>query len=613
MRTILLFLAIVAFQHNSYSCSWGQISFCNTVQHFDSLQNITIVSGVVTSADNDGVDFEVKEVLGGVESRTTLRIWDGTDFDCNGLHSMAANDFLKVGDSLVIMLPMIDDIENPWDQIGDYRMPWPWGSSPFLYIRDGNVVGPIVGDYYQDHSIVELRYEYFVQEFLGSGICDLDLPNLVVTFFHDKDEDGRRDFDENYLPLGNISLPNLGQFDNIKHSGISLYVPEGLLTVTYEQGFSDWVSSTQNTFEVDIRDFTRQLKIGLVPTQDYSNIVYDITNRNFRCGETVPFGITVTNEGTVNSSGIFWLEMDERLDTYVFEEEPDYVDTATGLFGWDYEELGPYESVLIPFNITAPIIDDPNQLNEIYVLKITDDINSSRESQCFEVELRCAFDPNDKQAFPIRSDRLALIDAPLRYTIRFQNTGNDYAKDVVVTDTLDEGLDLSTFKLVSTSHLRQLSISSNGGYDKKFEFTNIFLPDSITDEPNSHGHITFTISPKADISPEYIIDNNASIYFDFNPAILTNTVSRIMVDSFPVNSLVEIGNLDVEYYPNPTSNLINFSQQVSKVTFFDLTGREVKSAVEVAQLDVSDLEEGTYLMVLSDGKNSSTKRIAVLR
>ena len=52
--------------------------------------------------------------------------------------------------------------------------------------------------------------------------------------------------------------------------------------------------------------------------------------------------------------------------------------------------------------------------------------------------LRCSYDPNDKQINPLgRSEEgYILRDEPVIYTLRFQNTGNDFARNVRLVDTL---------------------------------------------------------------------------------------------------------------------------------------------------------------------------------
>jgi len=67
----------------------------------------------------------------------------------------------------------------------------------------------------------------------------------------------------------------------------------------------------------------------------------------------------------------------------------------------------------------------------------------------------------------------------------------------------------------------------------RFRFDDINLPDSTNDEPNSHGFVTFEISPKENLPSGTEIVNSAGIYFDFNEVIYTNEVLNTLVDSIP--------------------------------------------------------------------------------
>lgn len=129
--------------HTSEACSFFADSFCQTA---NSQVEATITLGVISGVDSDGINFEVLSVVRGVESRSDIRIWDGTDFDCNGPFSMAASDFGVVGDTLLIILPLIDEIENDWDVIGDYRRPDNYTSTSVLHVIDGVAYGLIQGD-----------------------------------------------------------------------------------------------------------------------------------------------------------------------------------------------------------------------------------------------------------------------------------------------------------------------------------------------------------------------------------------------------------------------------------------------------------------------------------
>ena len=106
-----------------------------------------------------------------------------------------------------------------------------------------------------------------------------------------------------------------------------------------------------------------------------------------------------------------------------------------------------------------------------------------------------AYDPNAKEVRTSSglSSELYYIDQDtwLDYTIQFQNTGNDTAFFVVVTDTLAETLDPATFKLGARSHACMVEMADHGVL--RFIFPNILLPDSTSNEPASHGFVCFRI------------------------------------------------------------------------------------------------------------------------
>ena len=129
----------------------------------------------------------------------------------------------------------------------------------------------------------------------------------------------------------------------------------------------------------------------------------------------------------------------------------------------------------------------------------------------------------------------ALIGEELIYTIRFQNTGNAEAYDVVIRDTLDSNLDPSTFRLITSSHDAVLSANMESGQYLTFDFHDIFLPDSTTSFEASQGYVIYAIRAFDGIDETTVINNSASIYFDFNPGILTNTTKNVMVYSFDVD------------------------------------------------------------------------------
>ncbi|WP_338791253.1 T9SS type A sorting domain-containing protein [Bernardetia sp. MNP-M8] len=149
------------------------------------------------------------------------------------------------------------------------------------------------------------------------------------------------------------------------------------------------------------------------------------------------------------------------------------------------------------------------------------------ETSCSEI--LDSYDPNDKQVVPFGLTNQNLIEktTELDYTIRFQNTGTIEAVNIVVLDTLSDFLDIETIRLGMVSHNYNFII--DGDADTRvlrFEFDNINLPDSNSNEPASHGFIKFKIKQKANNRIGTVIKNRAAIYFDFNSPIITNTISN---------------------------------------------------------------------------------------
>ncbi len=131
-----------------------------------------------------------------------------------------------------------------------------------------------------------------------------------------------------------------------------------------------------------------------------------------------------------------------------------------------------------------------------------------------------SYDPNDKSVYPV-----AVLDTLgyMTYTVRFQNTGNALALHVQVIDTLDSNLDPATFEVLGYSHpvFTQLT-----GSIVKFNFANINLPDSNSNEPGSHGYVQYKVKTRPHLSAAATVQNTAYIYFDFNTPVVTNTVEN---------------------------------------------------------------------------------------
>ena len=135
---------------------------------------------------------------------------------------------------------------------------------------------------------------------------------------------------------------------------------------------------------------------------------------------------------------------------------------------------------------------------------------------CFSIHN--SHDPNLKEVYP---DTVTQPNQWLTYTIHFQNTGNDTAYTVVVKDTLSPYLDAASFQYLASSHHAIIQLF---GSAMVFTFPKINLVDSATNAPLSEGWIQYKVRTNAHVPYGSQIANTGSIYFDLNPAVVTNTV-----------------------------------------------------------------------------------------
>lgn len=167
---LTLVLILLFGSSQLFPCTIIPKTFCKSIQNNP---DYLIVSGKIISIDSDGLDLEVIDVLRGQETKSTIRIWDGTDFDCNGPFPMSCLSIGNVNDSVVISLPRIEDKENTWDVIGDYRRPDPYFHTSELRIENGIVKGLIQGDAIAppEFNLLELPYSNLKESIIINDEC----------------------------------------------------------------------------------------------------------------------------------------------------------------------------------------------------------------------------------------------------------------------------------------------------------------------------------------------------------------------------------------------------------------------------------------------------------
>jgi uncharacterized repeat protein (TIGR01451 family) len=221
-----------------------------------------------------------------------------------------------------------------------------------------------------------------------------------------------------------------------------------------------------------------------------------------------------------------------------------------------------------------------------------------------------AYDPNDKIAYP--ANYIDSSNLFLEYIIRFQNTGNAPAHNVVIKDDLDQFLIPSSLNLLSSSHPCKMYYNENRNI--YFEFNNIMLPDSHTNYEKSQGYVRFLTKRIHNLQVGTSIKNKASIYFDYNEPVITNTTVNTLIKLTNANSSINNSNEEDEIfvYPNPVLNekliiVVNSTKHKKyDCRIFDLNGRLVYekncdlSKNRQIELELNKFTHGLYYLNLSN-------------
>jgi uncharacterized repeat protein (TIGR01451 family) len=154
-----------------------------------------------------------------------------------------------------------------------------------------------------------------------------------------------------------------------------------------------------------------------------------------------------------------------------------------------------------------------------------------------------SFDPNDKMGQPlgVTSNHFVAPNQKIDYLIRFQNTGNDTAFTVIVRDTLDTNLNIFSVREGSSSH--NYTFRMYGPRVLEWRFDVILLPDSTTNYEGSNGFVSFSVEQERDLPNSTEINNSASIYFDYNSPVITNSTSHIIDSSVYMAGWTEEKNI----------------------------------------------------------------------
>jgi uncharacterized repeat protein (TIGR01451 family) len=431
--------------------------------------------------------------------------------------------------------------------------------------------------------------------------------------FSDVNNNGQQDNGEPGIPNQMIKLQPSNAYAISNGEGkFSFHTATGenkisvLLKGFWEQGST----SLEYTFtypNATLPEFNIGLKWGVV-----KDVAVSLVGNPLRPGFDANYYFYVSNEGSVTASTKLSFDYDPRLTFVSSNVTPSL--TQNGHIEWPVNNLESLQSTSI-----RAVLNLPPSVALNTVIKHAGSVGTLAGETKLDNNLDSlitivsgSFDPNDKLVEEgILEERYVVMDSKLTYTIRFQNTGTDTAFIVKIKDQLDPHLDITSLKILGSSHVMDYSLD---GKLLRFSFPNIKLPDITHNEPLSHGYVRYSIKPLAGTINNTIVVNSASIYFDFNEPVLTNEVRNTLVNELPHEEILSVEERVSKniVYPNPvTQRTLYLSEEASRFVRAELISLHGASLQEFSlqkgdsQLRLNSFPPGMYLLRLTD-KNHKT-------
>jgi uncharacterized repeat protein (TIGR01451 family) len=239
--------------------------------------------------------------------------------------------------------------------------------------------------------------------------------------------------------------------------------------------------------------------------------------------------------------------------------------------------------------------------------------------------VRGSYDPNDKTGYPlgVGTTHDILPNQDIEYLIRFQNTGTDTAFTVVIRDTLSTDLDIFSVTPGVSSH--DYSFKMYGPRVLEWTFSNIMLPDSNINEPASNGFATFKVRQMPNLANGTIIQNSASIYFDFNTPIFTNQTQHTINDQIQIISSISQNTVPnvlnfLKAFPNPAVSEINIEfaplTEDAEITLFNVLGQNLYTSKIIRgekshKIYLSGQFSGVHFIQIAVKNNIQTAKIII--
>ncbi len=528
------------------------------------------------------------------------------------------------------------------------------GTSPYTYSWNNSQTGPTAT------GLTSGNYFVFVTDANG---CHNSYNNSMVyvgynpsnnacyctitgTVFADANGNCVQNSGEVGLPNVQIHCSGLGYTYTNANGVYSFLAPSGTYTIsqTIQQIYP--LASCQSNNQV----VTVTAAANCVSTVNFANVIFPLHDLHVITssinqpipGNTYSQKVIIQNDGSVTESGVKfgyahdgqltygscapWALTQQNVVSY-----PNWYSITSG-----FPSLSPGANSVsfinynvptnIPLNTVVNFNDSVASAAPITTNWLTDNTpwNNVNYHQATVIG---SFDPNFKEVSPKGVGPQGNIyknDSILTYVVHFQNTGSYYAQNIVVIDSIDSHLNITSLRPGYSDHNYTATLSETGV--AKFSFKNINLAwQSGYGDALSSGMFTYSVKLKKNLPVGTQIKNKAFIYFDFNEPIITNTTLNTLAtnSSVGIEQVTASNESMLTLFPNPGNGdfTLFFNSKEGgngSVCLMDISGRVIftntigiKTGENTMTYSNNALQSGIYLVQLKTSSETITKKLIV--
>ena len=444
--------------------------------------------------------------------------------------------------------------------------------------------------------------------------------HISGTVYKDQNKNGNRDAGDYGLAYTGVKIDtgNYIVYTN-KDGEYNAYLDSGKHTLSaLKPRFCISSSPASHNSTLNISTPSDSVDFGLdIP--NYKDLSISVANENIlRPGKNVNYDITVRNTGMLP---VYHATVKFLADTGIdyLNSSPVYDKKSGDTLFWNIDTFNAQagKSYFVKYKIHTNAALGQTVFSSALIFPIKNDTLPSDNFDTATTKVVTSYDPNEKTVSPSTSN-IALSTKKLTYTIHFQNTGTDTAFLIVVKDTLDENLDPETFTMISSSSPCTYSIKN---HVLECRFQDINLPEKSINEEASQGFFRYSLAPYPKLPEGTSIANTASIFFDYNLPVATNTVVSTLSNAVNGIEQYQLINGGITVYPNPfteATTIVLPDAYTSSYSYslYDAMGKQVENKNNLTsgqfQINKGSHAPGMYFLRVMDAGQKEIGAVKVI-